>query len=159
MATKLNTFDFKPASAITTGEKAVYPWEEWLDGDIWQIEEHEDFETHPLMMERIIRTRATARHAKVRLRHVASNGKSPFGIIVLQRTDVKGPAASKKAEQAEKRAAKKAAAQAEAQEIVKNLKPAPSKKAAAKAVIGDSAKVTKKAVSKRPAKPSKAAAK
>jgi hypothetical protein len=153
MATKLNKFDFSAPSAITTSEKAVYPWTEWLDGDIWQLTEGEDFDTHPLMMERIVRTRATARGAKVRLRHVPLNGSSPFGMIVMQRTDVAGPAALKKAEQTEKRASKKAAAQAEAQEIVRNLKvvpngkPKPSKKAAAKPTTA------KKSISKRPSRP------
>ena len=126
MAEKLKTFDFSTPSAITSPtEKAVYPWEEWLDGDIWQLTEGEDFDTHPLMMERIIRTRATARGAKVRLRHQPKtefNGKrgkaNPFGLIVVQRTDVVGPAdqadAAKaaeaaKAERARVRAEKKAA--------------------------------------------------
>jgi hypothetical protein len=152
MATKLNKFDFSAPSAITTSEKAVYPWTEWLDGDIWQLTEGKDFDTHPLMMERIVRTRATARGAKVRLRHVALNGDSPFGMIVMQRTDITGPAAVKKAEQASKRTAKKATAAAEAEEIVRNLKvvpngkpkSAPSKKAAATA---------KKSISKRPSRP------
>jgi len=154
MAAKLPTFDFSASSAITSGEKAVYPWEEWLDGDIWQLEEGEDFETHPLMMERIIRTRATARGAKVRLRHLPQNGKTPFGIIVVQRTDIVGPAQAKRAEQAQKRATKKAAAAKAADEFIssKNLKPrngTPSKTAAPKGT---------KAVSKRPAKKAAAAA-
>ena len=120
MAEKLQTFDFGRASALTTSEKATYPWDEWLDGDIWQLTEGEDFHTHPLMMERIIRTRATGRGAKVRLRHLPrpGNGKDPFGLIVVQRHDIVGPAEQEAAEAARqakrdenraKRQAKKAA--------------------------------------------------
>jgi hypothetical protein len=108
MATKLKTFDFSVPSKLTTSEKATYPWDEWLDGDIWQLTSGEDFDGHPLMMERIIRTRATGRRAKINLRHVPMNGE-PWGIIVVQRNDVQGPNAAKKAETAAKRAATKAA--------------------------------------------------
>ena len=118
MATKLNKFDFSVPSSITTTEKAVYPWDEWLDGDIWQIEQGEDFETHPLMMERIIRTRATARGAKVSLRHQANGNDDAFGVIIMQRTDIKGPKAIAK----EERTAKREKAKAEAAELVANLK-------------------------------------
>lgn len=120
MATKLSSFDFTKASDLTSSEKATYPWGEWLDGDIWKLIEGEDFQTHPLMMERIIRTRATSKRARVRLRHAPldddSNG--PFGVIVVQRVDIEGPtavaeaeaaAAAKKAEAAAKRAERKLA--------------------------------------------------
>jgi len=154
MATKLNKFDFSAPSAITSSEKAVYPWEDWLDGDIWELRhgdtEGADFETHPLMMERIIRTRATARGAKVRLRHLPLNGDAPFGIIVVQRTDIEGPNAQKRAATAEKKAAKKAAAKSAAEAFVKEkgLKPVNGKRPPAK-----------KALSKRPARQVAAAAK
>ena len=61
MATKLKSFDFGPQTQLTNGEKANYPWEEWFDGDIWEIRADEDFDINPLMMERIIRTRAVSR--------------------------------------------------------------------------------------------------
>lgn len=173
MATKLTEYDFAASSVITTSEKAVYPWTEWLDGDIWQLTEGDDFHTHPLMMERIIRTRATARGAKVTVRHIpllGINGKprknNPFGIIIMQRTDCIGPTetaangaarTAKKAADAEKRAAKKAAAKQEAEEIVRSLKIVPngkpSKKAAAKPTTA------KKSISKNAARPVKAMAK
>ena len=122
MAEKLRSFDFTMQSAITSAEskgRNRYPWTEWFDGDIWKITQGEDFDTSPLMMERIIRTRASnkSHRAKVTLRHLpALNGDKPA--IVLQRTDVPGPAEAKKAEQKAKRLAKKAAADAEAQEFV-----------------------------------------
>ena len=141
MATKLTTFDFSAPSNLTASadEKAAYPWEDWFDGDIWQLTVGEDFDPHPLMMERIIRTRATGRRAKVRVRHQALNGSAaspndPTGIIVMERTDIEGPTQSKRAAKAaqtrERRAAKKAAAPAAAAEAIADLgltKKAPSK--------------------------------
>lgn len=132
MATKLKTFDFSKQSELTVTEKANYPWEKWLDGDIWQISEGEDFQTHPLMMERIIRTRATGRGAKVRMRHVAVNG-NPWGVIVLQRTDINGPNEQKAAARREKRAATKAVAtKAPARKAVAKKAATPTKRPARK---------------------------
>jgi len=141
MATKLTTYDFTAPSSLTAAgdEKAAYPWEEWFDGDIWQLTYGEDFDPHPLMMERIIRTRATGRRAKVRVRHQALNGAAatndPTGIIILERTDISGPQEEKRAARAaqskERRAAKKAAAPAAAAAALKEAglsKKAPSKK-------------------------------
>lgn len=167
MATKLRTFDFSQPSVITSpNEKAVYPWDEWLDGDIWQITEGDDFATHPLMMERIIRTRATARGAKVRLRHQPANGRKngdPFGVIILQRTDVKGPAEAKKAEQAAKRAATKAEAEKAAAETLRKAGIKPVKKVAKTAAVKHpKGNATKAAPSKKAAvksTPTKRAAK
>jgi hypothetical protein len=122
MAERLRSFDFTAQSAITSAEskgRNRYPWTEWFDGDIWKITQGQDFQTSPLMMERIIRTRASNKNhkAKVRLRHLPSlNGDQPS--IVLQRTDIPGPSLAKKAEQAEKRRAKKAAAEQAAQETL-----------------------------------------
>ena len=158
MAEKLRTFDFDRPSEITNTEKRVYPWGEWFDGDIWRIEQGDDFDTHPLMMERIIRTRAVSHKAKVRLRHQPLNGDS-FGVIVLQRTDVPGPSEVKKNEAREKRAAKKAAAEMEAAKFLasngvepkasKTSKAKPATKAAAPAKVS---KAPSKVPSKRPVK-------
>ena len=90
MAQRLSTYDFSKTSAITSTERMTYPWDEWFDGSIWQIEQSKDFMTHPLMMERIIRTRATARKAKLILRHEGRDGE-PFGIIVFRRVDIPMP--------------------------------------------------------------------
>ena len=134
MATKLKTFDFTKSSKLTEApeEKILYPWDEWFDGDIWQITYGEDFQTHPMMMERIIRTRATGKRAKVRVKHLPLNGDAT-GVIVLQRHDVAGPNAQRKAEAAAKRAAKKASAEADAQATlakagIKTLSKTPSKR-------------------------------
>jgi hypothetical protein len=172
MADKLKTFDWSQPSNITPEgtDKVVYPWEDWLDGDIWQLTEGDDFDTHPLMMERIIRTRATARGAKVRLRHQPKtpyNGKrgkvNPFGLIIVQRTDVVGPAESAKAsnaaeaakqERARVRAEKKAAAEKAALETLSNAGIKPAKKAVAKNGAAP-VKSVAKTVAKRPAAPVK----
>ena len=142
MATKLTQFDFSVPSNLTVtngDEKAAYPWESWFDGDIWKLTYREDFDPHPLMMERIIRTRATGRHAKVRVRHLALNGAAetddPTGVIVMERTDIDGPEQQKRAARAAasktRRAAKKATAPAKAAEAIADLgltKKAPSKR-------------------------------
>lgn len=152
MAEKLTKFDFKKPSEITSTEKMPYPWATWLDGDIWKLTEGEDFYTHPLMMERIIRTRATSRKARVRLRHAPLNGDSPFGVIILQRTDIMGPNEAKKVEATAKRKAKKASAEAEAEELVASIqkpaKQAPSKRPVRAAVVTKPTAVP----SKRPVK-------
>lgn len=153
MAERLRSFDFTAQSAITAAEskgRNRYPWNDWFDGDIWKITQGTDFDTSPLMMERIIRTRASNKNhkAKVTLRHIpALNGDSAS--IVLQRTDIPGPAEAKKAEQRERRQAKKMAAEADAQQTLAKAGITPTPKA----VNG-----AKKAVSKRPAKKAPAAA-
>ena len=89
MAERLATYDFTNSSIISNAQdRMTYPWDEWFDGSIWRIEQGLDFKTHPLMMERIIRTRATARKAKIVLRHEPSLRSDPFGYIVFRRTDV-----------------------------------------------------------------------
>ena len=137
MAVKLKEFDFKSASKLTTSPKGEYPWGKWFDGDVWLLTVGEDFQGHPLMMERVIRTSATNRKAKVNMRHIAMNG-DPWGQIVLQRNDIVGPTAAKKAERRAKSAATRA------------TKAKPTKKAAAKidAING----APSKRPSKRPAK-------
>lgn len=130
MAEKLRTFDFGKPSEITSSDKRLYPWEQWFDGDIWQLTEGDDFSTHPLMMERIIRTRAVNRHAKVRLRHQSLNG-DPFGVIIIQRTDIPGPAEQKRIDAATKRKAKKESAQQEAEALLASSGIKPRSKATA----------------------------
>ena len=87
MATRLTSFDFSKESKIAAEPRRSYPWDEWFDGSIWQLEWNKDFDNHPLMMERVIRTRATTNRVKVQLRHVGRGG-DPFGFIVLQAVSV-----------------------------------------------------------------------
>ena len=138
MATKLQDFDFGPQSRLTNGDKAVYPWDDWFDGDIWAITFEEDFEGTPLMMERIIRSRAVSREAKVTLRHQSPDGGPGMGVIIFQRTDIEGPETKQRrldaqAAKRKERAAKKAAVE-------------PSK---AKTPVKTSGKVTKKIAPKQ----------
>lgn len=142
MAEKLRTYDFTRKSQMTKTDKATYPWAEWFDGDIWKLTHGTDFDPHPLMMERIIRTRATAEKGKVTLRHEPSAEGEDFGVIVLRRTDVTGPAEQKKAEAAAKRALRKAQAEKDAAATLEaaGIKP------------NGTATKTAKTVSKRPAK-------
>lgn len=154
MAEKLRTFDFEKPSELTSSEKIQYPWDQWLDGDIWQLTQGEDFMTHPLMMERIIRTRATTRQAKVRLRHLPINGDkdNPFGVIIIQRTDKDGPAEVRKAEAKAKREAKRAAAAAEAEALVTKagIKPKVTTNGSTKTAKTPVKRHPKRTVSKRP---------
>ena len=108
MAEKLKEFDFKSASKLTTAPKGEYPWDDWFDGDIWVLTVGEDFQGHPLMMERVIRTSATNRKAKVNMRHIALDG-APWGKIVLQRRDIVGPTEAKRQARKSKAAATRAA--------------------------------------------------
>jgi|SRR5262245_33002445 len=127
MAIKLKEFDFATPSPKTM-DKATYYWDDWFDGDIWELTQGEDFHGHPLMMERIIRTRATSRKAKIQLRHVGVNGDS-YGKVVIQRTNIEGPNERKRREAREKRA--KTIAEKKASNGVP-LKAGPSKKPARK---------------------------
>lgn len=129
MAEKLKEFDFQSASKLTTAPKGEYPWDQWFDGDIWLLTVGEDFQGHPLMMERVIRTSATNRQAKVNMRHVAMNG-DPWGQIVLQRRDIVGPTAAKAQARKDKAAATRAAKRAPA----KKANGAPSKRPSKKLV-------------------------
>ena len=146
MAERLRTFDFTAQSAITAAwskGRNRYPWTDWFDGDIWKITQGTDFDTSPLMMERIIRTRASNKNhkAKVTLRHIpALNGDQPS--IVLQRTDIVGPTQQKKDDQRERRQSKKMQAEQDAQQTL----------AAAGITPPAKANGVKKSISKRPAK-------
>jgi hypothetical protein len=129
MATKIKEFDFGPQSRLSKrGGTDPYPWDQWFDGDVWEIKQGEDFDLHPLMMERIIRSRIVGREGRVTLRHVGVDGEawdswSQGSSIILQRTDIEGPSATKKRQRSEARAAKKTTA-AEVSPIRRVEKPA-----------------------------------
>jgi hypothetical protein len=46
-----------------------YAWDEWLDGDVWELTRGEDFETPPKLMQSAIHSAARARggHADTRV--------------------------------------------------------------------------------------------
>lgn len=89
MAKNLKKYNWA-ARTPSVRPKTNYPWGNWFDGQIWKLTHGEDFQCHPLMMERIIRTRATSKQAKVQVRHedITGDPDNPFGVIVLQRTNL-----------------------------------------------------------------------
>jgi hypothetical protein len=69
MATILKQFDWTYVSRNSAVPRSrAYPWNEWLDGRIWQLEPGTDFDGPPVSLERVIRTTANRRGIKVRVR-------------------------------------------------------------------------------------------
>ena len=120
MAEVLKEFDWDAAPSSNL-PKPTYHWEDWFNGDIWMLTQGQDFYGHPLMMERITRTRATTRDATIRLRHVGVNDDR-YGKLVLQRVDIIGPTEAKKAE----RRAKSAAAREAKKPVEKSVEEKPA---------------------------------
>jgi hypothetical protein len=66
----LDTYDFDRRSKEPVRRENSYPWGTWFDGHIYRITQKADFPSvQPLMMERIIRTRASAKKVRVRVAH------------------------------------------------------------------------------------------
>lgn len=193
MSTTLKTYNWDKPSVLTQQEKAkaVYPWDEWFDGSIRRLRQTQhfkpearadgtivlvpvkkpsgDFKPHPLMMERIIRTRATGKGVRVQIRHEPLNKAdtaNPFGILVLQAVGANGKSQPRVAPP-ESPAAKRAATKAATTKAAAKKAPAkktPAKKAAAPAAAkatsnGEAAKAPSKAAKRQPRQPTKAAAK
>jgi hypothetical protein len=156
MATKLRSYDWTKPSKLTQGDKATHPWHEWFDSTPTRLSFGEDFQNDPLMMERIIRTRATGKGVKVKIRHepITVNGRDDddltevkrwlahfgMGLIVLQSWTTTDPAKAR-AKKATKRPAAKTTKKAPA-------KKAPAKRAATRPTRKSTA--VKHAVTKRP---------
>lgn len=126
MANTLTTYDFSKPSNLTKTDRRSYPWDEWLNGHIWELKHGVDFEAHPLMMERIIRTRATAKKAQIEMRHEPLNGDESYGRIIVRRRDVT-PARVRKAAPA------KAVAKVTAKKVAAKVAPVAKKVAPKKA--------------------------
>jgi hypothetical protein len=109
VAERIRSFDWSRPSKITRAPKANYPWGEWLDGDIWKLTQGTDFEPLPMMMERNIRTYVSNIKGNVRIRHLPEENA-----LVVQRTDIDGPMAKKKADAKLKREQRKQQAEADA---------------------------------------------
>jgi hypothetical protein len=80
MAEKLEAFPVRHNGSRRPGK---YPWDEWLDGSVWQLKRGEDFDILPKSMLQMARTNASHRRLSVRTHH---NGD----IVVIQasrRTD------------------------------------------------------------------------
>ena len=69
MSTVLKSFDWTFVSRNSaTPRSRSYPWAEWFDGRIHQLEPDVDFNGPPVSLERVIRTSANRRGIKVRVR-------------------------------------------------------------------------------------------
>jgi hypothetical protein len=69
MATVLKSYDWQKISRSNKRSRSrSYPWGEWFDGRIWQLEQGTDFDGPPASLERVIRTSANRRKIKVRIR-------------------------------------------------------------------------------------------
>jgi hypothetical protein len=65
MAAKIDSFEFGSSNA-------KYDWTQWLDGDIWQLVQGDDFTVKMSSMRAIVNGRAAARELKV---HTSVSGK------------------------------------------------------------------------------------
>jgi hypothetical protein len=89
MATVLKSYDWSKVSRTNKRERSrSYPWNDWFDGRIWQLEQGTDFDGPPASLERVIRTSANRRHIKVRIRIDGS-------IVILQQHGGEMPNVSK----------------------------------------------------------------
>lgn len=61
MAKILRTYNPLSDGEITLGRPPEYPWDVWLDGRIWSIEEGTDFTCTVSSMVKLIRVAAAAR--------------------------------------------------------------------------------------------------
>jgi hypothetical protein len=78
----LESFDFTQPSTKRPRSKS-YPWGTWFSGEIWELVYGEDFTVDPLLMERMIRTRASPQRLSVNIRHIDEevNGKTVSKLI------------------------------------------------------------------------------
>lgn len=82
MATVLRSFDWSKVSRNSDSPRSrSYPWADWFDGRIWQLEPDEDFDGPPHSLEKVIRSTATKQGIRVRIRI------TPEGNVVMQRHD------------------------------------------------------------------------
>lgn len=62
MAKKLDYFDF------STPRQSKYPWDQWMDGGIWQVTYAEDFESLPKNFATSLQGKAKRCHRKVQVK-------------------------------------------------------------------------------------------
>lgn len=74
MAVRLESFP-RPTST------SRYPWEQWLDGNVWQLFKGEDYTARDETLLSNARTQARRRSGKVRTRKLVEAGKAS---VVLQ---------------------------------------------------------------------------
>lgn len=71
-----------PKKTGGAGRKALYPYDEWLDGQIRQLEPEEDYKAKPQSVVASIRQTAEARGMKLRSRFVHDEQKNVTSIVV-----------------------------------------------------------------------------
>ena len=82
MATVLPKFDWSKVSRNSDSPRTrTYPWDQWFDGRIWQLEPDDDFDGPAVSLEKVIRATATRLKVKVRIRITAE------GNLVVQKHD------------------------------------------------------------------------
>jgi hypothetical protein len=64
MAKRLDNFDF--GSGGRRGRPSKYPWNEWTDGNVWEIRRPEDFTLTNTNMQATLHDKASALGMKVR---------------------------------------------------------------------------------------------
>jgi hypothetical protein len=85
MATILRSYDWAFVSRNNKKARSrSYPWDDWFDGRIWQLEPKIDFDGPATSLERVIRTTANRRGIKVRIRIDSGN-------IIVQRHEENKP--------------------------------------------------------------------
>lgn len=68
MASKIEQFPAAPP-------QNVYPWDEWLDGDVWELVPGEDFKGKPATFRASAVAQAARRDGKVRTQRIERDGE------------------------------------------------------------------------------------
>lgn len=71
-----------PKKTGGAGRKAMYPYDLWLDGQIWQLDNDEDYKAKPQSVVASIRGAAEARGMKLRSRFITDDSKNVTGIAI-----------------------------------------------------------------------------
>lgn len=83
-----------PKKAGGAGRQAIYPYDEWLDGQIRQLEPGEDYKAKPQSVVTSLRQTAENRGMKLRSRFVHDSDKTVTGIVIQAFTPEEIPAES-----------------------------------------------------------------
>jgi hypothetical protein len=73
MARKLESFK---EGGYTTPSRSRYPWDEWMDGGIWEVKRGEDFQVSEKSMASTLYAQARAKNQRVSVR--VADGKVAF---------------------------------------------------------------------------------
>lgn len=61
--------------------RSKYPWDEWFDGNVWQLEQGRDFESSPERMRQMVGMTARKRGLKVRTSVNKIEGKIALQVL------------------------------------------------------------------------------